>query len=734
MATSSPLTSSGIHVNSSLSSSSSRSISPNGTLTTEITVTPTTWSTVPTQSSNSKMIPEPTSSVSWSQSLNSTVEPSATQLRSLEQSSTPASQSTSMSIFSSSPSLMVTSGSIPSSLSGGYLTNATSVPNEGSLPSYSNGISYSATASLTASNYFPNATLKTSLTPSTSETYSVITRTDNGQITSSTSWFPVATEATSKGPSITNSDSPYETYSVITRIDNGQITSSTSWFPVATEATSKGPSITNSDSPYETYSVITRTDNGQIVSSTSWFPVATEATSKNESVAPQIGFHGTYTVITGTQNGQVTSYTSSLPAVAQTTGTNGATVTANPEIASTVSFVTTTEDGKTSSYPTWVPVSAGATDSAVANTLVVQGVNGASTKTETASSYPTSTLPSNPVVISSSAKAFTATFGTQTTVYSSAVPYVNTTIGTYATNVPFTNTTVGATGTGQSVISESPYTLAPGVSYPSGNLANNSSGPYQTESGQTSVQISQTRQTAGFSKAAPISSPSVHTWGSSPVSERPAQGSSETSSGSGVPTAGGGMGVESSAQASPVTHPEATTYRTHKVITTTINGAQAGWNTQPTSGAPVATDHATAHESEQTGKIQVTSSANDSPAPVTQTLTVSYDTTQAVNTANSGGETEPCSCFQVVETLTRASGGDWSTAGVSQSPIKATSSSTSSNANTKAPLGTVAKRENSISNTGSASQTLNLQTFEAAAVRPEVSFLSSILCFMMLFI
>lgn len=203
-----------------------------------------------------------------------------------------------------------------------------------STESITNAAYPSSTAILsntTFSNTSSSSPIMNDITTSDSNlylTYSAITKTENGQVISYTSWYPVSKENGESAESSQSVLQSYETYSVVTKTTNGQQTSSTSWYPVSSVVSCESsPTITvSASSSYQTYTVITRTENGQTNLYTSLFADTPEETSSGypstTSPKPSLDLSETYSVVSATNNEVIASYTSDYPVSSSSYYTN----------------------------------------------------------------------------------------------------------------------------------------------------------------------------------------------------------------------------------------------------------------------------------------------------------------------------------------------------------------------------------------------------------------------------
>ncbi|CDH15582.1 uncharacterized protein ZBAI_07369 [Zygosaccharomyces bailii ISA1307] len=539
------------------------------------------------------------------------------------------------------------------------------------------------------------------------ETYSVITGTEDGQVTSFTSWFPVATENVSTDVA-TPSATPYETYSVITSTENGEMTSFTSWFPVATESGSRNEA-TLSATLYETYSVVTSTENGQVTSFTSWFPVATEGTSSN-STTPSATSYETYSVITSTENGHVTSFTSWFPVATEGASSKEATpstTTATPY--ETYSVITTTENGEVTTFTSWFPIATEGASNATSSkscetySVIASTQNGQISNCTSCSSLFSQTITAIPVSYSaevqSSYSVFTTTENGQVssgtiwfpiaTEKSSADVLQTYAVSSSSQDEAITSTTLHSLGTkskndlatatttaiggNKTVIRTSLYPITE-KSTTTGAVTNNSTNTYSLSVTRTTVANTPSTLVSGISST--VKTPLI------------TQISSTTLGTSGVASAAANHGT------------------TLPLSSTT----QVNWE-------PTATDYTISYQSSST---RIVSRSGNFTTPVAKTSAI-FNGTQA---ATATGEAElPCSCVEIVETLTRLPGGAWSTVGISQSPLPAS---------TATPSGIVAKRDNITTKTTSDNRTSSIQTYQGIAMRPEMSLLSCVFGFLIL--
>lgn len=150
-------------------------------------------------------------------------------------------------------------------------------------------------------------------------TYSEITQTEDGQLTSYTSWYPVSKDNLEAAESSQTMPQSYETYSVITKTTNDQQTSSTSWYPVDCGVSCESNSLItlSASNPSQTYTIITTTENGQVNLYTSLFANTPEETSSGyisiTSPKPSLGLSETYSIVSATTNEESASYTSYYP-------------------------------------------------------------------------------------------------------------------------------------------------------------------------------------------------------------------------------------------------------------------------------------------------------------------------------------------------------------------------------------------------------------------------------------
>lgn len=570
-------------------------------------------------------------------------------------------------------------------------------------------------------SWFPIATTntKTAVTSSkdTYETYRIITSTENGEVTSFTSWLPVATESVLSNEATPTATS-YETYSVITSTEDGLVTSFTSWFPASTENVSTSvaaPSAT----PYETYSVITSTENGEVTFFTSWFPVATESTSSNYTT-PSATSYETYSVITSTENGQVTSFTSWFPVATEGTSNDAnpsPTTSPTSSITSyeTYSVITTTENGEVTTFTSWFPIATegisnnSATSSKFGETYsaITSTQNGQITNCTSSYSISWQSITANPVSYSldvqSSYSVFTKTENGQVssgttwfpiaTEKSSASVLQTYAVSSLSQDEGITSTTLHSLGT------KSKNDLATATSTEifttiGGNktIVRTSLYPITEKSAVISAVTKNSTNTYSLSvtRTAIPNTPSTLVSGTSSTAKTPLI--TQISS-----TILGTSGVVSAAANHETTLPLSST-------------TQVNWE-------PTATDYTISYQS---STARIVSRSDSFTTPVAKTSTI-FNGTQA---ATATGEAEfPCSCVQIVETLTRLPGGAWSTVGISQSPLPAS---------TAIPSGIVAKRDNITTKTTSDNKTSSIQTYQGIAMRPEMSLLSCVFGFLIL--
>ncbi|AQZ17286.1 EGT2 (YNL327W) [Zygosaccharomyces parabailii] len=568
-------------------------------------------------------------------------------------------------------------------------------------------------------SWLPVATesaLSDEATPSATsyETYSVITSTEDGQVTSFTSWFPVSTENVSTTIA-TPSATPYETYSVITGSENGEVTSFTSWFPVATESASS-KEATLSATLYETYSVITSTENGQVTSFTSWLPVATESTSSNYTT-PSVTSYETYSVITSIENGQVTSFTSWFPVATESAARNEVTLSATPSATpyETYSVITATENGEVTAFTSWFPIATEGTSNNIATSSKSCETNNAITSsqdgqiTNCTSSYCISSqsITANPVSFSAEVQStysvFTTTENGQVSSGTTWFPVATEkstadVLQTYAVSSSSQDERI-TSATLQSLRTKSKNDLATATSTEifttiGGNktVIRTSLYPVTEKSTTTSAVTNNSTNTYSFS----VTRTAIANTPSTPVS-----------------------GISSTAETPLITQISSTTLRTSGVVSAAANHG----TTLPLSSTtlvnwePTATDYTISYQS---STARIVSRSGSFTTPVAKTSTI-FNGTQA---ATATGEAElPCSCVQIVETLTRLPGGAWSTVGISQSPLPAS---------TATPSGIVAKRDNITTKTTSDNRTSSIQTYQGIAMRPEMSLLSCVFGFLIL--
>lgn len=157
------------------------------------------------------------------------------------------------------------------------------------------------------------------------------------------------------------SDQIYSTYSEITQTEDGQLTSYTSWYPISKdnlEAVESSQAIPQS---YETYSVITKTISDQQTTSTSWYPVSSGVSCESNSFVTLSASNSsqTYTVITTTENGQVNLYTSLFANTPEKTSSGYLSITSpkpSLELSETYSVVSATTNEESASYTSYYPV------------------------------------------------------------------------------------------------------------------------------------------------------------------------------------------------------------------------------------------------------------------------------------------------------------------------------------------------------------------------------------------
>lgn len=231
------------------------------------------------------------------------------------------------------------------------------------------------------------------------ESYSVITLTNNGQLTSFTSWFAISTEASSTSsptiPYTASSATPsstaqetashsvsttvknsYETYSLITITRDGKETVSTSWFPISTFSRDGNQTATStssiaitqsaSEDSYETYSLVTLTKDGKETVSTSWFAISTISHVSNKpsaSASSNVNTKSnsedpceTYSLVTLTKDGKETVSTSWFP-MSTISGTNKDASTSSTSMKESIEATTIkarSTVGESSAYETYL--------------------------------------------------------------------------------------------------------------------------------------------------------------------------------------------------------------------------------------------------------------------------------------------------------------------------------------------------------------------------------------------
>ncbi|QLG73671.1 hypothetical protein HG535_0F01820 [Zygotorulaspora mrakii] len=328
--------------------------------------------TPPTASQTTSIISTQNARLGSSSAVNSsatsdveTASPSSATLSTVAQASA---LSTSRSSFSNSGSLYISAAN--SSKSTNSQTTTTARSSVSSSSAISNSTQSLKTLRSTRSD---ETSSRTTFAPYSADynksdsylTYSVISFTNDGELTSFTSWFAIATESASSSfftssslsttPSVISTGSkntataPVNTslstmydstqeYSLITKTQDGKTIVSTSWFPVSTikssssfvkqtivSTISKGAQ-SSADSTYETYSLVTRTVSGAEVISSDWFPVntvenstsfAVPVTSSTVSLAVTTSQansdYETYSLVTKTKSGEKTELTNWAP-------------------------------------------------------------------------------------------------------------------------------------------------------------------------------------------------------------------------------------------------------------------------------------------------------------------------------------------------------------------------------------------------------------------------------------
>ncbi|EDO16210.1 hypothetical protein Kpol_1014p30 [Vanderwaltozyma polyspora DSM 70294] len=188
-------------------------------------------------------------------------------------------------------------------------------------------------------------------------TYSVVTVTKDGQITSYTSWFPCSTKKTSTSEEST----PTSTFTVFK--------------PTATEA------VSSVDSVDLTFSIVTVTIDGQVTSYTSWFPISTISPTVSKTEDAEM----TSKVVTVTVSGKITSYTTYCP-ISELSSTKKISSTEQTDIISTI--VTNNVDAEYKTHTTYYPLYNITTNSTTTSTAHITETTKLNSKISTSSYAP----------------------------------------------------------------------------------------------------------------------------------------------------------------------------------------------------------------------------------------------------------------------------------------------------------------------------------------------------------